>query len=94
MVKNDSTSNLRGQWHREVSCTWGCFSPGDFSDFKGKAKRLIVNLTVDPMDCSSPGSSVHAIFQARIWSGLSFPSSGDLPDPGIEPTSLISSAYV
>ena len=35
------------------------------------------------MDCSPPGSSVHGIFQARIleW---------DLPDPGIEPTSLVS----
>ena len=26
------------------------------------------------------------------WSGLPFPSAGDLPDPGIEPTSLMSSA--
>ena len=26
------------------------------------------------------------------WSGLPFPSSGDLPDPGIEPTSLMSPA--
>ena len=24
----------------------------------------------------------------EYWSGLSFPSPGDLPDPGIEPTSL------
>ena len=39
----------------------------------------------DPMDCSPPGSSLHGILQARIWSGLPFPSLGDLPDPGIEP---------
>ena len=26
------------------------------------------------------------------WSGLPFPSAGDLPDPGVEPTSLMSSA--
>ena len=26
------------------------------------------------------------------WSGLSFPSQGDLPDPGIKPTSLKSPA--
>ena len=26
------------------------------------------------------------------WSGLPFPSPGDLPDPGIKPTSLISPA--
>ena len=28
----------------------------------------------------------------EYWSGLPFPSPGDLPDPGIEPPSLISSA--
>ena len=28
----------------------------------------------------------------EYWSGLPFPSSGDLPDPGIEPTSLVSPA--
>ena len=33
--------------------------------------------------CSLPDSSVHEIFQARILeSGLPFPSSRDLPDPG------------
>ena len=30
--------------------------------------------------------SVLGIFQARInWSGVPFPTSGDLPDPGMEP---------
>ena len=33
----------------------------------------------DPMDCSPPGSSFHGIFQARIWSGLSFSSPGNHP---------------
>ena len=28
----------------------------------------------------------------EYWSGLSFPSPGDLPNPGIEPTSLTSPA--
>ena len=28
----------------------------------------------------------------EYWSGLSFPSPGDLPDPGIEPASLMSPA--
>ena len=42
----------------------------------------------DPMDCSPPESSFHGVFQARILSGLPFPSPGDLPDPGIEPGSL------
>ena len=39
------------------------------------------------MDCSPPGSSVRGISQARIWSELPFPPPGDLPDPGIEPSS-------
>ena len=30
--------------------------------------------------------------QQEYWSGLTFPSPGDIPDPGIEPTSLMSPA--
>jgi len=44
------------------------------------------------MDYSLPASSVHGILQARILEWLPFPSPGDLPDPGIEPTSLMSPA--
>ena len=52
------------------------------------------------MDCSLPGSSLHEIlsvvYQAppfmgfsrqEYWSGLPFPSPGDLPNSGIEPGS-------
>ena len=44
-----------------------------------------------PMDCSPPDSSAHGIFQARIleWGFITL---GDLPDPGIEATSLASPA--
>ena len=43
----------------------------------------------DPMDCSPPGSSVHGILQPRILiNGLSFPSPGDLPHPGMKLTFL------
>ena len=38
----------------------------------------------NPVDCSPPGSSVHEISQARTLEGFRFPSSGDLPDSGIE----------
>ena len=40
--------------------------------------------TLQAMDCSPPGSSVHGIFWQEYWSGLLFPSPGDLPDPGME----------
>ena len=39
----------------------------------------------DPTDYSSLGSSVHGIFQTRILEWVAMPSSGDFPDPGIEP---------
>ena len=41
------------------------------------------------MDCSPPGSSVQGILQARILEWVAFPPPGDLPDPGIEPASLM-----
>ena len=45
------------------------------------------------MDCNLLGSSVHGVFQARILEGgLPFPTLEDLPDPGIEPASLLSPA--
>ena len=40
-----------------------------------------------PMDWSPAGSSVYGIFQAEYWSRLPFPAPGDLPNPGIKPTS-------
>ena len=52
------------------------------------AQLLQLCLTLcDPMDCSWPGS-----LQQGYWHGLPFPSPGDLPDPGTEPTSPASPA--
>ena len=39
------------------------------------------------MDFSPPGSSVHGILQATILEWVSFPSPGDLSNPGIKPGS-------
>ena len=44
-------------------------------------------MTLQPMNCNAPGSSVHGIFQQEYWSGLQFPSLGDLYDPGLKSTS-------
>ena len=49
------------------------------------ANSLQLCLTLLPMDCSLPGSSVHGISRPEYWSGLPFPSPGDLPDPRIKP---------
>ena len=50
--------------------------------------RFFVTLwTVALQDSLSMG-----FFRQEYWSGLPCPPPGDLPDPGIEPTSLVSSA--
>ena len=41
----------------------------------------------DPMNCSLPGSLVHEFSRQEYWSGLPFPSPGDLPNTGIKPGS-------
>ena len=46
----------------------------------------------DAMDCNLPVFSVHGISQARIPERLTFPPTGDFPDPVIQPVSLVSSA--
>ena len=46
----------------------------------------------EPVDCSPQGSSVHGFSRQEYWSGLPFPPPGYLPDPGMEPASLMSSA--
>ena len=38
----------------------------------------------DPIDCSLPGCFIHGISRQECWSGLPFPSTGDLSYPGIE----------
>ena len=41
----------------------------------------------DPMDHSPPGSPSMEFSRQEYWSGLPFPSPGNLPDTGIEPGS-------
>ena len=55
------------------------------------AKLLQSCLTLyDARDCSLPGSSVHGSLQAGVLEWVAMASSRDLPDPGIEPTFLMS----
>ena len=41
----------------------------------------------EPMNCSLPGSSVHGFSMQEYWNGFPCPPPGDLPNPGIKPTS-------
>ena len=43
-----------------------------------------------PVACQAPLSI--GLSRQNYWNGLPFPSPGDLPDPGIEPATLISPA--
>ena len=43
----------------------------------------------DRMDYSPPGSSVQGFSRQVYWSGLPFPSPGDLPNPGTESVSPV-----
>ena len=57
------------------------------------AKLLQSCLTLcNSMYCCPPGSSVHGFPRQEYWTGLPSPSPGDLLNPGIKPTSLMSPA--
>ena len=43
----------------------------------------------DPRGCNLPGFSSLEFPRQEYWSGLPFPSPGDLPDPGIKPGSPV-----
>ena len=52
------------------------------SDSESEVTQSCLTL-YDLMDCSLPGSSV-GFSRQGYWSGLSFPSPGDLPNPGFK----------
>ena len=67
---------------------------GLHSHFEGKMHECLLGCVqlCDYKDCGPPGPSVHGLLQAKYWSELPFPTPGDLPDPGIEPRSLMAPA--
>ena len=93
-------SRCRQNWEECEQETWlvlGDEGGGDDDDFDinsggvcvcalscSSHVQLFVTLWTSP-----PGSSVHGIVLSRQehWSGLPCPPPGDLPDPGIEPSS-------
>ena len=59
---------------------------------RARAQSLSRIRLCNSMHCSMPGSSVYGISQQEYWSGLPFPSPGNLPDPGVKTSSLASPA--
>ena len=71
-----------------VVCVCVCMCVCVCTHMHAGAKSQVCLTLCDPMGCSPPGSSVCWISQARRLEWVAFPSPGDLPDPGIKPTSL------
>ena len=62
-------------WNKAYKCLCFHVDKVPMCPWKGKCQSLQPCPTLcDPVDCSSPGSSVHGIFQARIleWVAISF----------------------
>ena len=85
----------------DLWCVWtmlGIFICNLVCGYQGgtvTVKMLVAQLCLtlcDPMDRSSPGSSVCGVFQARILEWVAISSPGNLPNPGIEPESPASPA--
>ena len=60
-------------------------------NYKVKMKVLVAQLR-PTLQCSPPGSSVHAVLHERILESVAISFFKDLPNPGIELTSLMSPA--
>ena len=58
--------------------------------YKKREEREVSQLCLtlcDPMDCTYQAPPSMGFSWQEYWSGVPFPSPGDLPDPGIEPRS-------
>ena len=60
--------------------------------FSCMLSHSVVSDSATPMGYSLPGSSAHGIAQARALECVAISSFRDLPNPGIKPTSPVSSA--
>ena len=99
-IRKKQLCNLMSKYRKHLFWPFHSFIlVADFKEFnqdKATAAQLLQSCPTlcNPMDCSPSGSSVHGILQQEYWSGLPCSPPGYLPDPGIEPASLKSSALV
>ena len=72
--------------------TWVQFLGWENPREKGKATHSSILAWRIPWTVAHQAPLSIGFFRQEYWSGLPFPSPGDLPDPGIKPVSLMSPA--
>ena len=72
-LKSMATKIGRGGGNSKISAKSEIYIPNTF--YKASATLLQCPTLCDPMDCSSPGSSVHGILQDKILEWVVMPSS-------------------
>ena len=77
---------MRGEWAVRVQYVCVCVGWRGWKEAKRKLLSL-VRLFATPWTVAYQALPSMGFSRQEYWSGLPFPSPGDLPDPGIEPGS-------
>ena len=89
---NPTESHLEGLLSR-ITLSTICHSPG-FQKTACVCAHLLSLTLVIPWTVARQAPLSMGFSRQEYWSGLPFPSPGDLPNPGIEPRSQIGRAHV
>ena len=84
-VAKDETAKICGKLIREILKS---YTTGPVWCACSAAKSRLT--LCDPKDCSRQAPLSMEFSRQEDWSGLPFPPPGDLPNPGIQPSSLVS----
>ena len=79
---------IRTPSHWMSSSPYFSMTSSQLITIKWSVSCSVMSNSLWPMGCSPPDSSLHGILPGGILEWLSFSSPGDLPNPGIELTSL------
>ena len=86
LLSDEELTHLQTHWHLSVAL---CLIPSLPQVKKVKVKSLscVLWLFATPWTVAYQASLFMGFSRQEYWSGLPFPSPGDLPNPGIEPRS-------